>query len=57
MRKLANLLSAAVLAAGLAIAAAAPTTAAGPNDYSSPEWLPLRGDMVVGCTYKTTATS
>jgi Tol biopolymer transport system component len=29
----------------------APAGVAGPNPYSAPEWFPLRGDWVVGCTW------
>jgi hypothetical protein len=41
---------ASVIASGVVGIAPSPAVAAGPGQYGPPEWWPLRGDNLVGCT-------
>lgn len=49
--KLKNVLVVAALGASLMPVYEVPVGAAGPGEYSAPDWLPLRGANAVNCTY------
>ena len=57
MRRLIRVLVAAVVLLSVSVGfgdGAEPAEAAGVNEYSSPEWLPVRASSQIGCTYLST---